>query len=188
MKHTLEKNTYCDLPRPLPYHSRTEHILPPDLNVLQHEVFKLQKFAEDHHMKYNQKKTKVAIFNPLRSYDVMPEIKLTPDSENIEVVEEYKLLGQVIRTDMRTISNTENICNKAYVRMWILRRLKELSCSNSDLLDVMRHQIISITEQAVPHCGPMITKRESNLIERVLKTALHIIFQSDYTSFCSALK
>ncbi len=81
----------------------------------------------------------------------MPEIKLTPDSDNIEVVEEYKLLGQVIRTDMKTISNTENICKKAYVRMWILRRLKELGCCISDLLDVMRHQIISITEQAV-HC------------------------------------
>ena len=72
--------------------------------------------------------------------------------------------------------------------MWILRRLKELGCCISDLLDVMRHQIISITEQAVPHWGPMITKKESNMIERVLKTALHIIFQSEYTSFSSVLK
>ena len=43
-------------------------------------------------------------------------------------------------------------------------------------------------EQAVPHWAPMITKHESQLIERILKTALHIILQEEYTSFHQALQ
>ena len=39
-----------------------------------------------------------------------------------------------------------------------------------------------------PYWGPMITKNESNQIERCLKTGLHIIYQSQYTSFSYVLK
>ena len=66
-------------------------------------------------------------------------------------------------------------------------RLKEMGCPIPDLLEVLRHQIISLMEQAVPYWGPIIKKRESNMLERVLKTALHIIYQADYVSFSNAL-
>ena len=89
---------------------------------------------------------------------------------------------------MKTISNTENICRKAFQRMWIIHRLKELRCPIPELLDILRQQILSIAEQAVPHWGPMITKKESQMIERILKTGLHVIFQSEYKSFQNALK
>ena len=173
---------------PLPFHCRTGHFLPKKENVLQKEVDLLQKYAEEHSMKINQIKTKVAIFNPLKCVDIMPEISLTDNSECIEVVEEYKLLGQIIRSDMKTISNTDNICKKAFQRMWILRRLKELGCEIPELLDVLRQQILSVAEQAVPHWGPMISKNESNMIERILKTGLHIIYQQEYCTFTHALK
>ena len=90
---------------PLSYHNRTEHYLPRDVNMLQHEAEKLQKYADDHFMKINPLKTKAAIFNPLHKVDVMPQISF--DGQNqIEVVEEYKLLGQILSMDMKTIKNT----------------------------------------------------------------------------------
>ena len=84
---------------------------------------------------------------------------------------------------MKTISNTENICFKAYHRMWIVRRLKELGCETGELLDVLRQQVLSVAEQAVPFLGPIITKQE-----RILKAGLHIIYQQDYVSFYHVLK
>ena len=36
--------------------------------------------------------------------------------------------------------------------------------------------------------GPMITKVESNMLERCLKTGLHIIYQDKYLSFSKALR
>ena len=72
--------------------------------------------------------------------------------------------------------------------MWILRRLKSLGCETAELLDVLLQHVLSIAEQAVPHWGPMVTKTESNMIERILKTGLQIIFQNQYISFKHALK
>ena len=177
-----------NLPKPVNFHCRTGHSLPLQDNTLQHEVWKLQKFSKDHSMVINQEKTKVAIFNTLKNTDKMPEISLQQGSSNIEVVEKFKLLGQIISTDLKTLSNTLNICQKAFGKMWMLRRLKELGCPRLELLDVLKQQILSIVEQAVPHWAPMITQHESQLIERILKTALHIILQEEYISFHQALK
>ena len=77
---------------------------------------------------------------------------------------------------MKTISNTEFICKKAYRRMWILRRLKSLGCPEAEMLDVLKHQIISVCEGSVSFWGQMITKNKNNMLERCLKTGLHIIY------------
>ena len=63
----------------------------------------------------------------------------------IPVLEEHTILSHVVRADLKTISNTE-----AFVF-------------------VLREQIRSICEVGVAWLGPMITKQESNMLERVLK-------------------
>ena len=78
-------------------------------------------------MQLSQHKTKTMIFYPLRKYDVLPKIYIT-QGELTDVVEEQKILGNIVRSDLKTISNTEYICSRAYRRMWILRRLKSLGC------------------------------------------------------------
>ena len=72
--------------------------------------------------------------------------------------------------------------------MWILRRLKALGCPIPELLDVLRQQILSICEGNVAYWGPMITKEESNMLERCFKTGLHIIYQEKYITFSQVLK
>ena len=49
-------------------------------------------------MKINCKKTKMMVFNPGVSRDYLPRFKL--DDEELKVVEEIKLLGVVIRSDL----------------------------------------------------------------------------------------
>ena len=131
-------------------------------------------------MRLNPLKTKAMLFNPLHKWDFQPTLT-TNGSDILDVVEEYKILGYVMRSDLRTTSNTDYICQRAYKRMWILRRLKSLGCPTAELLDVLQQQIISILEGGVPYWGPMISKNESNQLERCLKTGLHIIYQSQYT-------
>ena len=55
---------------------------------------------------------------------------------------------------MKSISNTMNICKKAYTRMCFFK---------------------------------MITQSESNMLERCLKTGVHLILQDKYLSFGNAL-
>ena len=185
LKKTLVANMHPI--RPVPFRGRTEHSLPIRENMLQSEIDKIVLLCRDRNMLLSNIKTKAMIFNPLRIYDITPEISISPGTYT-EVVEEQKILGTIIRSDMRTISNTEYICKRAYTRMWILRRLKALGCPVPELLDVLRQQILSICEGNVAYWGPMITKEESNMLERCLKTALHIIYQERYINFRQVLR
>ena len=63
-----------------------------------------------------------------------------------------------------------------------------MGCPVPELLDVLRQQVILICEGSVPFWGPMITKSESNMLERCLKTGLHIIYQEQYITFDQVLK
>ena len=72
--------------------------------------------------------------------------------------------------------------------MSILGRLKALGCPIPELLDVLRQQILSICEGNVAYWGPMITREESNMLERCLKTGLHVIYQEKYITFEQILK
>ena len=67
-------------------------------------------------------------------------------------------------------------------------RLKSLGCPVAELLHVLKQPIVIICEGSVAFWGPMITKNESNMLERCLKTGLHIIYQEQYLSFNNALK
>ena len=108
------------------------------------------------------------IFNTRVKYDVMPQISTEP-GKYLDVVEEHKILGCIIRSDLKTISNTEYICQKAYKRMWVIRRLKTLGCPIPELVEVLKQQIVSICEFGAAYWGCMITKQESNMLERCLK-------------------
>ena len=71
--------------------------------------------------------------------------------------------------------------------MWVLRRLKSLGCPTAELLVVLQQQVISVCEIGTAWWGPMISKSESNTLERILKTGLHIVYQEKYISFNNAL-
>ena len=50
-------------------------------------------------MKLNYNKTKIIVFNPCRNIDFMPE--MTIDDHELEVVDEIRLLGLIIRSNMK---------------------------------------------------------------------------------------
>ena len=137
-------------------------------------------------MRINYKKTKVMVFNPCSSIDFMPEISL--NNNELEVVEETRLLGVILRSDMKWISNTENMVNKANKRLWILRRLKHLGAQHIDLVDIYTKQIRSVLELAVPAWHGGITLAEQIDIERIQKSASHIILGDGYVSYREAVK
>ena len=66
-------------------------------------------------MKLNYKKIKLIVFNPGKNIDFMPEINIK--NNTLEVVNEIKLLGITIQSDMKWISNTKNMVMKANKRL-----------------------------------------------------------------------
>jgi hypothetical protein len=174
------------VPRPVPYHARTGHRLPPDSNPLQQELDKLRQYTDSHQMAINHTKSRAMILNKRRKWDVMPELSVQ-GNENIEVVEELKIVGYMLRSDLKTSSNTRFITKKAYARMWILRRLKALGANTAELLDVMEKQVLSALWLGVPAWYGMTTQNERVQINRVMRCCLRIIYGDQYGSFEESL-
>ena len=186
IKDNLERNPEPNPIRPFRYHDRTQHILPEDKNQLQDFLDDLSKYTNDHQMRINDSKTKVILFNNAVKSDFFPNLAI--NDIPLDVVEELRLLGVMVRSDLSWRSNTSNICQKAYARLWMLRRLKPLGASIGDLVDVYEKQIRCVLEFATAVWTPGLTNDEVNQIERVQKAAFSIILAKQYRSYESALK
>ena len=184
----LKDNLVSVPDRPLPdnYHARTGHVLPPENSDVYKQLISTTQYAENNEMKINIKKTKLMIFNNGRNMDFMPDMKL--EGNQIEVVEEMRILGLIIRSDMKWSSNSEHIVKRAFNKLWTLRRLKALGASQVDLLDVYFKQVRSILELAVPAWNSGLTLCETMDIERVQRAALYIILGSGFTTYGAAMK
>ena len=156
-----DPNTEPVLPRQ--YHERTDHILPAENNPLQAEVDKLKEYASENGMKINEEKTKVMLFNRATKTDFLPNLELS-EGKQIEIVEELKLLGVMIRSDLKWTSNTKQIIAKCYKRMWMLRNLKKFGADETNLLEVYFQQVRSITEMACPVWNAGLSQQEVRLI------------------------
>ena len=106
----------------------------------------------------------------------------------IETVEETKLLGVVLRSDLSWSSNTAYMIGRANHKLWMLKRLKKLGAETNDLVEVYQKQVRSILEFAVPVWHSSLTGIDRMKIERVQKTAMHIILGNTYRSYSHALK
>ena len=135
LKECLVPNPDPNPARPFNYHDRTHHLLPDGKLQLQEEVMKIVAYCESNQMRVNESKSKVMIFNTGRRYDVMPRLALQEDNY-LQVVDQFKLLWVVLRSDLKWYDNTDYICKKGYARLWMLRRLKGLGANEEEILDV----------------------------------------------------
>lgn len=172
-------------PQPDNYHARTGHFLPPDKSTVAKKLYDVETYANEHLMKLNNKKTKLMLFNSARNYDFISSLKIGDDE--LETVETMRLLGVVLRSDLKWSTNTHEMTGKGYKKLWILKRLKCHGASKSDLLEVYKKQVRPTLEFAAPVWHPAITLQEKEDIGRVQKTSAKIILQENYSSYKQAL-
>ena len=134
------------------FHARTGHVLPAENSNVHKQLIKTLDYATANEMEINYKKTKAITFNPCTSVDFSPEISL--NHNDLEVVDEVRLLGLIITSDLKWASNTNSMVSKANKRIWIVRRLKFLGAEVDDLLEIYTKQIRSVLELAVPGMEP----------------------------------
>ena len=104
-----------------------------------------------------------------------------------DLVEDMKLLGVHITSDLKWNTNTNYITKKAYSRLWMIRRLKLIGASQQELLDVYTKQVRSVLEYAAVVWHPGLTINNSTCIERVQKACLAIILGQGYINYSNAL-
>ena len=172
--------------RPLNFHERTHHYLPPSENLLQYHMQDAESFAKENDMKVNQKKTSIMLFNKAKKWDFPPEL-VYQDGSQVEVIEETKLVGVMLTRDLKWESNTNYICKKARNKLWLLRRIKQFGLGRSFMFDLYTKEIRSLLEMCVPVWHSGLTNQQSNSIERIQKMALRIILGERYLNYKNAL-
>ena len=148
LKRQLVHNPDINQPRPVNYHDRTGHVLGQGQSLVQKKLNEINEYAINKQMKINGEKCKIMLLNVSRKYDFSPVINV--GSEKLEMVEELKLLGVTIQSNLNWQTQTNNMCQKAYTRLWMLRRLKPLGASLTELIEVHRTQIRCLLEFSVP--------------------------------------
>ena len=137
-------------------------------------------------MKLNVEKTQYMLFNFSTNYQFNTRLNL--NGSKIDQVHQTKLLGLVLRDDLKWKSNTDELTRRAYSRMLILRNLYKFDVPVEDLLEIYVLYIRSVVEQSATVWHSSITKGEQRDLERIQKVALKIILKEAYVTYADSLK
>ena len=122
------------------------------------------------------------LFNKSRTYDFPPEFAFQ-NGDILDCIEQTKLLGIYLTTDLRWQANTREIYLKAMSKMWLLRRLKLIKLDRDIILDFYLKEIRPLAEHGVVIWNSGLTKGQVNDLEKIQKIALRIILDENYISY-----
>ena len=93
--------------------------------------------------------------------------QLSVKNENIEMVNEVKLLGTHITEDLKWNKNTSETVKKAYKRMQLLNRAAKFTNNTSDLNSIYLTYVRNILEQSAVVWHSTLTTKNRRDLERV---------------------
>ena len=104
------------------------------------------------------------------------------------MVEETKILGIMLSSDLKWKKHVEFVRKKCLKKMWSLRRMKEIGGSNEDMIDVFTLQIRCLAEIGCPSWNGALTQKDITKLESIQKVALRIMLGERYKGYENALK
>ena len=134
----------------------------------------------------NTDKTKSMIFNFTNNYQFTSRLQLK--NQNIELLNDTKLLGTIISDDLKWNLNTKRIIKKANARMQLLREMTNFGASPEELKEFYISFVRSQLEQSATVWHSSLTEENSQDLERVQKTALKIILRNRYNGYKKSLR
>ena len=114
--------------------------------------------------------------------------KIELDGEVLETVDEQKLLGTIITSNLSWERNTQNLIKGANCAMRLLSSASKLTRKRSDLKQIYTTFVRSRLETAVAVWHSGLTGEQRENLERVQKMAMRVIFKKQYSDYQNALK
>ena len=109
-------------------------------------------------------------------------------NETLEIVDDSKLLGTIISSDLSWNKNTEEIVKKANQRMRMLHAAAKFTSKISDLKTIYKMFIRSGMEYNSVVWHSSLTDKNTSDLERIQKNAAKVILKSSYESYEKALE
>ena len=176
-------NVRQHIPSHVPTHNQ---IIPAENLKSQQNLDIINDWTQKQKMKLNVKKTKNIIFNFSKKYKFSTQLSV--DDENIELVNEAKLLGTFITDDLKWNKNTKEIVKKAYRRMQLLNRAAKFTTNRRDLRSIYLTYVRSVLEQSAVVWHSSLTVKNRRDLERVQKCAVRVILSGNYSSYNDGLE
>ena len=158
--------------------------LPPQNYLMQTRLNNIETWTRNNLMMLNQQKSNYIIFSRSK---IKFTSRLLLNDDIIEQVHAIKLLGVWISDDLSWNLNCEQLCKKAYMRMSMLTKLKYVGLSTADLLHVYILFIRSCLEYCCVLFHSSLTVTQSDMLERVQRVCLKVIYSSAYVDYKTAL-
>ena len=145
----------------------------------------IENWTAENKSKLNSKKSNIMIFN---FTDLQFTTRLYMENTLLNIVDEVKLLGTVVTSDLKWQKNTNMLTSKAFKRMIILQKLNSFQVNIPDMLTIYKLYIRSIVEQNCQVWHYSLTEEEVTSIERVQKVACKLILKQQYGHYRDALE
>ena len=151
----------------------------------QNHLNKIEEWTNTNKTKLNVKKSHVMIFNFTKDFQFSTRLYL--EDTLLEIINETKLLGIILSSDLKWHQNTDMLVKKGFQRMLILHKLISFNVNYTELVNIYILYIRSVLELNCQVWHYTISEEEVSDLERVQKVACKIILQDDYTSYEEAL-
>ena len=117
----------------------------------------------------------------------IPDDDLFITNQQLAVVDKVKLLGVIIRDDLKCDGQVENMCTKANQKFFMLPKLKEAGFSSQELVTIYKGYMRPVLEYAAPLWHPGLTQKQVDQVENIQKRVCKHILGREYTSYPDSL-
>ena len=142
----------------------------------------INQWTDEHKMVINAKKTKAMVFNFTNNHQFTTRLQLK--RQNIEVVEEMKILGTIVKNNLSWDDNCQHLIRKVNARMQLLRSILSFGASNEELWTIFCR---SVLEQSCVLWHNSLTIENTEDLERTQKSFTKLVLKDKYLNYESAL-
>ena len=147
---------------------------------------KINQWTEDNLMMLNAKKTKSMQFNFSKNLQFKTDLVLK--QQKIENVQEIKLLGVILTSDLRWDKNIDYLVKDANKRMVMLHAASKFTSDKQVLKQIYFSRIRCKLDQSAVVWNSSLTLKNISDLERVQRSAIRIIYGKKYESYSGTLK
>ena len=164
-----------------------EHNQQVDNNNLKSQEYcqRISQWTEQNLMELNAKKSKTILFNFSKNHQFATNLKLK--NQKLEMINETKLLGLIITSDLRWDKNVDYLVKDANKRMLMLHAASKFTSDKQVLKQIYYSRIRCKLDQSAVVWNSSLTQKNVSDLERVQKSALRIICGKNYESYSDTL-
>ena len=136
-------------------------------------------------MVISEKKTKAMIFNFTNKFQFTTRLQLK--GKNVEVVDQMRILGTVVKSDLSWDENCRVIIKKVNARMQLIRGVLSFGASIEEMVHLWIMFCRSVLEQSCVVWHGSLTQENRDDLERTQKTFAKLMLKEKYLNYENAL-